>query len=83
MTDKITRTQRPSGPTARKEDVDFLKWLMVGVVLVLGLAFGGMLTNYLAEKKTSYTDLRDEVKAQNQKIDNLTQELQRLKAIEK
>lgn len=74
---QITRSERPGSATVKKEEVDFLKWLMVGVILVLGIALGGLLTNYLAEKKASFTDLRDEVKSQNDKIEALTEQVKK------
>jgi len=76
--DQITRTEKPTtaSQTAPKAEVDFLKWLMVGVVLVLGIAVGGFLTTSMAAKQAAYEDLRDKVVTQSDKIDSLTRALQ-------
>lgn len=80
-TNEITSSEKPSGaspPSAPKADVDFLKWLMVGVVLVMGIAIGGLLTNELAQKQSSYESLKNRVSDQNTKIEILTKEIENL-----
>lgn len=62
--------------TPLEGQVSQLNTLIIGVIIVLSLALGGFLTNSLAQYQSSYTDLRDEVKTQNDKIDNLINTLQ-------
>lgn len=56
-------------------DVKGLRGLMVGVIIVLAIAFGGMLTNYEAQRQASYEDLRDQVLKQNDLIKTLTDQI--------
>jgi beta-lactamase regulating signal transducer with metallopeptidase domain len=54
---------------------------LVQIVLFIGfaaafIAVGGLVVNYLAEKKASYEDLKNKVLETNFKIDNLTNEIQ-------
>lgn len=58
-------------------------WIIVGVVVVVTVSFvailitaGAMVNDSLAEKKAISQDMRDEIKAQNDKIDALTKALQ-------
>jgi len=54
-----------------KSDIDLLKWVVGVVVIVLLTVIGGMITTAVAQYQSSYNDLRDEVKIQNDKIDRL------------
>lgn len=74
---EITGTENPerSNQSATKDEVRQLNNLMIGVVVVLAIAAGGLLTNYLAAKQASYENLQDEVQSQNDKIEDLTKEV--------
>lgn len=81
---RITRTGKPQSASpepASQNEVSVLRWLMVGIIFVLLTTILGFVTNAVAEYRSSYTDLRDEVKAQNDKIDRLTAELNRANEI--
>lgn len=77
-------TSPPSGQTpAKAEDVDLLKWLMIGVVIVLLVGFaaafisiGGYVVQSEASKQGTYQNLVDKISEQNRKIDNLTEKIQ-------
>lgn len=71
----VTEDKDTTIKPASKDDVKRLNNLMVGVIVVLSIAAGGLLVNALAAYQSSYTDLRDQVKAQNDKIDALTKAL--------
>lgn len=74
---------------ATKAQVDFIHKMMVGIVVVLFLAFfgflislGGAIVTKQSERKATYEDLRNKVFEQNyriekqsERIDGLTQEL--------
>lgn len=61
-----------------EKDVKRLNSWMIGVILVLGVAAGGMLTNWMAEKQASYENLQDEVQTQNSKVERLTDQTQEM-----
>lgn len=66
-----------SNVTDRLErDIKRLNSWMIGVIIVLAIAAGGALMTVMAQYQASYLDLRDEVKAQNDKIEALTKAIQ-------
>lgn len=67
-----------------KESIDRLYLLMAGVIIVLLVGFatgfiaiGSWMTTSNAERQATYQSLRDQVKASNDKVDALTEQLQR------
>jgi hypothetical protein len=68
---------------AKQEEVTFLKWLMIGIIIVLALALGGFLTNTEAERKASYSDLQKQIQDQNTQIQILTNQIKNSTVIPK
>ena len=55
--------------------LDILKWLMVGLVIVLLLGLGGIIQSYLATKTATYQSLVDKVNNQKEETDKLNEKL--------
>jgi cell division protein FtsB len=75
-TTEVVDKERPGSTSgfAKQEEVTFLKWLMIGIIIVLALALGGFLTNTEAERKASYSDLQKQIQDQNTQIQILTKQ---------
>lgn len=68
--------------SALKDRVEFHSVVIIGVVVVVVIGFaamlvtaGAMVNDSLAEKKAISQDMRDQIKAQNDKIEALSEEI--------
>jgi len=75
--EEMRRLAEASGSLANKVRVH--DWLLVGICVVVVVGFvvmlitvGGMVVSSLADKQATSQQIRDEVKSQNDKIDELT-----------
>lgn len=83
--DRLTEEAGESVSGATKADVDLLKYLMVGVIIVLFTAFVGIFISFIqqsidaqAQKQATYEQLKDRVTEQNIKIDLLSKQVESL-----
>lgn len=84
---KITGSTNPRNTKVPQQaEIDFLKWLMIGLVVVLFIGFAGMfvatasmMVDALKDNRGSTNDLSDQLKLQDEKIDELTRTVKEVK----
>lgn len=59
---------------ASKKDFNLLLGLVIGALVVIGIAFITLVLNYFAGSQAAYNNLSNQVTAQNAKMDLLIQE---------
>lgn len=76
---------QPEVYTPGKRELDFIKYVLVGIVSVLFLGllalvfqFGATQSSSWSEKQSSYMELQNEVHDNNTKVDNLQKEVEKL-----
>ena len=55
--------------------IDLIKWFMIVVIMVLFVAFAGLINDYYHTRAVATQDLADKINEQNTKIDLLFDEL--------
>lgn len=67
--DKTTTTPPPQ--VASASDVEILKWVMIGVIIVLLVGYVTFVLQQFTASQTAFDSLKDQVTQQNAKIDLL------------
>ena len=87
MSNRINRTTTGGGSGAQR-DIDFVKYLMYGLVIVLFLGFSAMflatgqvMIESFTDKRDSAYQLQQKIDDQNNKIDMLIEELHKQQEI--
>ena len=71
----VPATSQPSDVTGpSKTEFDALKYIIYGILIVVGLGFIGFEVQSFSASATAFQDLKDQVTAQNAKMDLLIQE---------
>ena len=66
----------PTAPSDKSGQIEWLKYVVNGILLILSLSFITLLFNYYQQSAISFEGLKDEITTQNSRIDFLTTQLE-------
>jgi type VI protein secretion system component VasK len=72
----------PTPLAASQSEVEVLRWIMIGVIIILLVGFATFIIQQFTASQTAFNNLSNQITTQNAEINNLIIELQAQKGVQ-